>query len=53
MRFFTEASRRALRLAQKEAERMQRASVGTEHLLLGLLREKEGIASRVLRELGL
>ena len=53
MRFFTEASRRALRLAQKEAERMQRASVGTEHLLLGLLREKEGIASRVLHELGL
>jgi ATP-dependent Clp protease ATP-binding subunit ClpC len=53
MRFFTEASRRALQLAQQEAERMHHAQVGTEHLLLGLMREKEGVASRVLRELGL
>ena len=32
---------------------MHHAQVGTEHLLLGLMREKEGVASRVLRELGL
>jgi ATP-dependent Clp protease ATP-binding subunit ClpC len=40
-------------LAQHEAERMRHGQVGTEHLLLGLLREKEGVASRVLRDLGL
>jgi ATP-dependent Clp protease ATP-binding subunit ClpC len=53
MKFFTDASRRALKLAQQEAERLHHAQIGTEHLLLGLLREKEGVASRVLRELGL
>jgi ATP-dependent Clp protease ATP-binding subunit ClpC len=53
MRFFTDASRRALKLAQQEAEQMHQMQIGTEHLLLGLLREKEGVASRVLRELGL
>jgi len=52
-RYFTNAARRALKLAQQEAERMHHAQIGTEHLLLGLLREEEGIASRVLRELGL
>ncbi|MBE9506808.1 MAG: NDP-hexose 4-ketoreductase, partial [Chloroflexi bacterium] len=52
-RFFTEEARRALKLAQHEAARMHHAQIGTEHLLLGLLREKEGIASHVLRELGL
>jgi len=40
-------------LAQQEAEQMHHGHVGTEHLLLGLMREKEGVASRVLRELGL
>jgi len=53
MRFFTKGARRALKLAQHEAEQMQHAQIGTEHLLLGLLREKEGIASQVLRKLGL
>ncbi len=52
MRFFTDPARRALSLAQQEAERMHHAQIGTEHLLLGLLREKEGVASQVLRELG-
>jgi ATP-dependent Clp protease ATP-binding subunit ClpC len=52
-KFFTDAARRALKLAQQEAERMNHAQIGTEHLLLGLMREKEGIANRVLRELGL
>ncbi len=51
-KFFTDGSRRALKLAQQEAEKMHHAQIGTEHLLLGLLREEEGIASRVLRGLG-
>jgi len=53
MKFFTDPARRALGLAQQEAEQMGHAEIGTEHLLLGLLREGQGIASRVLRELGL
>ena len=53
MRFFTNEARRALKLAQQEAERMRQSQIGTEHLLLGLMREKHGVASRVLRELGL
>jgi ATP-dependent Clp protease ATP-binding subunit ClpC len=53
MKFFTNSSRRALMLAQQEAKRMQHTQIGTEHLLLGLLREDDGMASRVLRELGL
>jgi ATP-dependent Clp protease ATP-binding subunit ClpC len=52
-RFFTEDARRALKWAQREASRMNHVHLGTEHLLLGLLREKEGVASRVLREMGL
>jgi ATP-dependent Clp protease ATP-binding subunit ClpC len=52
-RFFTEEARRALKWAQREADRMNHAQLGTEHLLLGLLREKEGLASRVLQDLGL
>lgn len=52
MKFFTDAARRALKLAQQEAERMHRAHIGTEHLLLGLMSEREGVASRVLHELG-
>ena len=52
-RFFTDGARRALKMAQQEAERMHQAQIGTEHLLLGLLSEKSGFASRVLRELGL
>ena len=52
-RFFTDWARRALKTAQQEAERMHQAEIGTEHLLLGLLSERDGYASRVLRELGL
>ncbi|MDP2873121.1 MAG: ATP-dependent Clp protease ATP-binding subunit [Bacillota bacterium] len=47
----TERARRAMRLAQEEAIR-QGASVGTEHILLGLLREGEGIAARALQSIG-
>ena len=40
-------------LAREEAERLQHSYVGTEHLLLGLMREEGGVAGRVLRDLGL
>ena len=53
MERFTQRARRVLSLAHKEAERMQHAQIGTEHLLLGLLRDQGGIAGRVLRDLGL
>ncbi len=53
MKYFTNAARRVLKLAQQEAKRMQHARIGTEHLLLGLLHEEAGAASQVLRELGL
>lgn len=49
---FTERAQRALIYGQEEARNMGHNYVGTEHLLLGLLREGEGIASRVLRGLG-
>lgn len=53
MKYFTKAARRVLRRAQQEAKRMNQDRVGTEHLLLGLLQEDAGAASRVLRQVGL
>ena len=53
MKRFTQRARRVLALAQEEAERMQHGYIGTEHLLLGLMREDGGVASRVLKDLGL
>ncbi|MBC7812217.1 MAG: ATP-dependent Clp protease ATP-binding subunit [Burkholderiales bacterium] len=53
MERFTQRARRVLSLAQEEAERLQHNYIGTEHLLLGLLREEGGVAGRVLRDLGL
>ena len=50
---FTPRAEEALRLAQEAAEDMGHGYVGSEHLLLGLLREEEGIAHRVLEENGL
>jgi homoserine dehydrogenase len=50
---FTQRARRALGLALEEAERLHHAHIGTEHLLLALLREEGGVGGRVLRELGL
>jgi ATP-dependent Clp protease ATP-binding subunit ClpC len=50
---FTQRARRVLSLAHQEAERLHHAKIGTEHLLLGLIREEGGVAGRVLRELGL
>jgi ATP-dependent Clp protease ATP-binding subunit ClpC len=53
MQRFTQRARRVLSLAQEEAERLQHSYIGTEHLLLGLIREEGGVAGRVLRDLGL
>ena len=49
---FTASARKVLSFAQEEAQRFQHRSVGTEHLLLGLIREDEGIAAKVLADLG-
>ena len=49
---FTERARKVLSLAQEEAQRFQHNYIGTEHLLLGLVREREGVAARVLESLG-
>src|ERR1041384_1944473 len=48
---FTQRARRVLSLAQEEAERLHHSYIGTEHLLLGLMKEEGGVAGRVLRDL--
>ena len=50
---FTPRAEEALRLAQEAAEEMGHGYVGTEHILLGLMREENGIAHRVMREYGM
>ena len=50
---FTERARKVLSLAQEEAQRFQHPYLDTEHLLLGLAREGEGVAAKVLSNLGL
>jgi hypothetical protein len=49
---FTERARRVLTLAQEEAQRFNHNYIGTEHFLLGLVREGDGVAARVLNNLG-
>src|SRR5712692_6743477 len=49
---FTERARKVLSLAQEEAQRLQHNYIGTEHLLLGLVSEGEGVAAKVLSALG-
>jgi ATP-dependent Clp protease ATP-binding subunit ClpC len=49
---FTPKAKRVLELAIEEARQLGHNYVGTEHLLLGLIREGEGVAARVLQELG-
>ncbi len=49
---FTERARHVMQLAQEEAQRLHHNYIGTEHLLLGLLREGEGVAGNVLTGLG-
>jgi len=53
MERFTQRARRVLSLAHQEAERARQSSIGTEHLILGLMDEEGGVAGRVLRDLGM
>jgi ATP-dependent Clp protease ATP-binding subunit ClpC len=50
---FTERARQVIVLAQDEAKAMKHSYIGTEHILLGLLREEHGLAARVLDEAGI
>ncbi len=50
---FTERARKVVLLAKEEAKRFNHDYIGTEHLLLGLIREGEGVAAAVLQSLGL
>lgn len=50
---FTERARQVVVLAQEEARNLGHGYIGTEHILLGLLREEEGLAARVLESLGI
>ena len=49
---FSERARRVLTLAQEEAQNLNHSYIGTEHILLGLVREEEGVAAKVLVSLG-
>ena len=50
---FSEPARRVLQLAQEEAHKLHHSYIGTEHILLGLARESDGVAARVLENLGM
>jgi ATP-dependent Clp protease ATP-binding subunit ClpA len=50
---FTDRARHAVVLAQEEAGELDHIYIGTEHLLLGLLREPQGVAARVLAQFGM
>ena len=50
---FTERARKVLTLSQEEAQRFNHNYIGTEHILLGLVREGDGVAAKVLVNLGL
>ena len=49
---FSERARRVLSLAQEEAQRFNHNYIGTEHILLGIVRETDGVAAKVLGNLG-
>ncbi|MGQ9457734.1 MAG: ATP-dependent Clp protease ATP-binding subunit [Anaerolineae bacterium] len=49
---FTKRAKQVLRAAQEEARRHRHAYIGTEHLLLGIVREEDSVAVKVLRQLG-
>jgi quercetin dioxygenase-like cupin family protein len=49
---FTERARKVLQLAQEEAQRLNHSYIGSEHLLLGLVREGNGVAAKILAQLG-
>ena len=50
---FTERARKVILLAKEEAKRFNHDYIGTEHILLGLVREGEGVAAAVLASFGL
>jgi ATP-dependent Clp protease ATP-binding subunit ClpA len=50
---FAEDAKKSLTLAQEEAERSHHSYIGTEHLLLGILRNQDGVGHKVLTNLGL
>ncbi|MHB1852171.1 MAG: Clp protease N-terminal domain-containing protein, partial [Acidimicrobiales bacterium] len=50
---FTDRARRALGLAQEEARLLGHSFIGTEHILLGLIHEGEGVAAKALESLGI
>ena len=50
---FTDRARRVVVLAQEEARMLNHNYIGTEHILLGLIHEGEGVAAKVLTELGI
>ena len=50
---FSERARRVLSLSQEEAQRFNHNYIGSEHILLGLVRETDGVAAQVLGNLGL
>jgi ATP-dependent Clp protease ATP-binding subunit ClpC len=50
---FSERARRVLTIAQEEARNLNHSYIGTEHILLGIVREEEGVAARVLTNLGI
>ncbi len=53
MERFTQRARRVLSLAQEAAEEFEHNHISPEHLLIGLMKEKGGVAARTLRDLGL
>ena len=50
---FSERARRVLTSAQEEAQNLNHSYIGTEHILLGLIREEDGMAAKVLTNLGI
>jgi ATP-dependent Clp protease ATP-binding subunit ClpC len=50
---FTDRARRVLTFAQEEARQLNHSFIGTEHLLLGLIREGDGVGAQALRSLGI
>ncbi|MEG6617537.1 ATP-dependent Clp protease ATP-binding subunit [Peptococcaceae bacterium 1198_IL3148] len=50
---FTERARKVIALAQEEAKNMNTPYIGTEHILLGLISEGQGVAAQVLKQLGI
>jgi ATP-dependent Clp protease ATP-binding subunit ClpC len=50
---FTDGAQRAVALAEEEARMLSYSAIGTEHLLLGLIHEREGVAAQALESLGI